>query len=114
MHAIRLERSAPRRWSRDETSELMHRIFLGLAVTDGSLLVASFVLGLLATGETPAPGAVWRGTHVLVALLATMTTLLVHSIVYTYFLGTGKWVKEVARVYQLPDWINAQAKKNKR
>jgi hypothetical protein len=92
----------------------MHRIFLGLAVTDGSLLVASFVLGLLATGETPGPGSVWRGTHVLISLLATLTTLLVHSIVYTYFLGTGKWVKEVARVYQLPDWIHAQAKKNKR
>jgi hypothetical protein len=92
----------------------MHRIFLGLAVTDGSLLVASFVLGLLAAGEPRGPGAVWRGTHILVALLATLMTLLVHSIVYTYFLGTGKWVKEVVRVYQLPEWIHTQAKKNKR
>ena len=43
-----------------------------------------------------------------------MTTLLVHSIVYTYFLGTGKWVKEVVRVYGMPEWVEAQAKKNKR
>jgi hypothetical protein len=29
-------------------------------------------------------------------------------------IATGKWAKEVVAVYQLPDWINAQAKKNKR
>jgi hypothetical protein len=91
----------------------MHRIFLTLAVTDTSLLLASFVLGLGASGEPRAPGAVWHGTHVLIGILTTMVTLLVHSIVYTYFLGTHKWVKEVVRVYQLPDWVLAQSKKNK-
>ena len=89
-------------------------IFLVLAVTDGSLLVASFVLGLLASGEPRGPHAIWHGVHFLFALLTTMATLAVHSIVYTYFLATGKWAKEVVRVYELPDWINAQAKKNKR
>lgn len=92
----------------------MLRYFLVLAVTDGSLLVASFVLGLLATGEPRGPGAVWRGVHLLFALFTTMATLAVHSIVYTYFLATGKWAKEVVRVYQLPEWINDQARKNKR
>ena len=92
----------------------MLRYFLVLAVTDGSLLVASFVLGLLAAGEHQTPNAVWRGTHVLFALLSTMATLAVHSVVYTYFLATGKWAKEVVHVYGLPDWINDQAKKNKR
>ena len=92
----------------------MLRYFLVLAVTDGSLLVASFVLGLMASGEPRGPGSILRGVHVLVALLATMTTLAVHSIAYTYFLATGKWAKEVVRVYQLPEWINTQAKKNKR
>jgi hypothetical protein len=92
----------------------MLRYFLVLAVTDGSLLVASFVLGLLATGEPQGPGAIWRGVHVLFALFTTMATLAVHSIVYTYFLATGKWAKEVVRVYSLPEWINTQAKKNKR
>ena len=92
----------------------MLRYFLVLAVTDGSLLVASFVLGLLASGEQPGPGAVWRGVHLLFALFTTMATLAVHSIVYTYFLATGKWAKEVVRVYELPGWINDQAKKNKK
>jgi hypothetical protein len=92
----------------------MLRYFLVLAVTDASLLIASFVLGLLASGEPRGPGAVWHGVHVLFALLTTMATLAVHSIVYTYFLATGKWAKEVVRVYELPEWINDQAKKNKR
>lgn len=96
------------------SSPPMLRYFLVLAVTNGSLLVASFVLGLLATGEPRGPGAIWRGVHLLFALLTVLATLAVHSIVYTYFLATGKWAKEVVHVYQLPDWINVQAKKNKR
>ena len=43
-----------------------------------------------------------------------MVLLGIHSIVYTYFMATGKWAKEVVRVYQLPDWYLAQAKRNKR
>jgi hypothetical protein len=92
----------------------MLRYFLVLAVTDGSLLAASFVVGLIASGEPRGPHAIWRGVHVLVALFATMATLAVHSIAYTYFLATGKWAQEVVRVYGLPTWINDQAKKNKR
>jgi hypothetical protein len=92
----------------------MLRYFLVLAVTDGSLLAASFVLGLLASGEPRGPHAVLRGVHVLFAILTTMATLAVHSIVYTYFLATGKWAQEVVRVYGLPEWVNHQAKKHKR
>lgn len=92
----------------------MHRIFLGLAVTVGTLLTASFVLGLLASGEDRAVAHFWRDVHFLVALVATMATLLAHSIVFTYLLGTGKWVKEVVRVYELPEWVDGQAIRNKR
>ena len=94
----------------------MHRIFLGLAVTNGSLLLASFIVGLISTGEPRGPGvpAPWHLVHFLLGLLTTLATLLVHSIAYTYFLGTGKWVKEVVRVYGMPEWIEMQAKKNKK
>ena len=92
----------------------MLRYFLVLAVGDGSLLVTSFVLGLIASGEPRGPHAVMRGVHLLVSLVTTMATLAVHSIAYTYFLATGKWAAEVVRVYQLPTWVNDQAKKNKR
>jgi hypothetical protein len=92
----------------------MHRHFLVMAVTGGSLLVADFVIGLFATGDLHGPGAVARGVHILFSLATVVVLLGIHSIVYTYFVATGKWAKEVVTVYQLPDWINAQAKKNKR
>ncbi len=92
----------------------MHRIFLGLAVTNGSLLAASTVLGFLASGEPNAPQATWHNLHFLLGLLTTMTTLLVHGVAFTYFLGTGRWVKEVVQVYQMPEWVQAQGVRNKR
>ncbi len=41
--------------------------------------------------------------HFLVGLFTVIFTLLVHCLIFTYFLGTGRWVKEVARAYALPD-----------
>jgi hypothetical protein len=92
----------------------MIRYFLVMAVTGGSLLVADFALGFFATGEPHGPGAIARGVHVLLSLATVVVLLGIHSIVYTYFVATGKWAKEVVKVYQLPDWINTQASKNKR
>ena len=92
----------------------MIRYFLVLAVTGGSLLIADMVLGFVAASETPGPHAVGRAVHLLFSLLTVVVLLGIHSIVYTYFMATGKWAKEVVRVYQLPDWYVAQAKRNKR
>jgi hypothetical protein len=92
----------------------MVRYFLVLAVTGGSLLVADFGLGILASGEVRGPHAIWHGIHLLFSLLTVVVLLGVHSIVYTYFMATGKWAKEVVRVYQLPDWFVSQAVRNKR
>src|SRR5215467_3022487 len=92
----------------------MIRYFLVLAVTGGSLLIADVVLGFFAAGETPGPHAVGRAVHLLFSLATVVVLLGIHSIVYTYFVATGKWAKEVVRVYQLPDGLNDQAKQNKR
>jgi hypothetical protein len=92
----------------------MNRHFLVMAVMGGSLLVADFVIGLFATGDLHGPGAIARGVHLLFSLVTVVVLLGIHSIVYTYFIATGKWAKEVVAAYQLPEWINAQAKKNKR
>ena len=92
----------------------MIRYFLVMAVTGTSLLVADIVLGFFATGEAHGPGAIARGIHLLFSLATVVILLGIHSIVYTYFVATGKWAKEVVEAYQLPDWINTQAKKNKR
>jgi hypothetical protein len=41
--------------------------------------------------------------HFCLGLFTAIAILLVHSIIFTYFLGTGRWVKEVGIAYQLPD-----------
>jgi hypothetical protein len=92
----------------------MIRYFLVLAVTGASLLLADFVLGLFAAGEVRGPHAIWHGIHLLFSLLTVVCLLGIHSIVYTYFMATGKWAKEVVRVYQLPQWFVAHATRNKR
>jgi hypothetical protein len=92
----------------------MNRIFLGLAVTSATLMAVSFAIGLGAIGETRGGSHFWHDIHFLLGLLTVLTVLLTHSIVFTYFLGTGKWVNEVVRVYGLPSWTYAQAIKNKR
>ncbi|WP_165220944.1 hypothetical protein [Aquisphaera insulae] len=92
----------------------MIRYFLVLAVTGTSLLTANFVLGLLASGEPRGPHAVWHAVHLLFSLLTVVCLLGIHSIVYTYFMATVKWAKEVVRVYGLPEWFIAHATRNKR
>jgi hypothetical protein len=52
--------------------------------------------------------------HMGLALAASLFTLLVHCIVFTYLLGTGKWVKEVASAYGMsPDGWPEQTKQFK-
>src|SRR6476619_4575052 len=41
--------------------------------------------------------------HVYLGLLSGVTTLGVHCLIFIYFLGTGRWVKEVALAYRIPD-----------
>ena len=92
----------------------MIRYFLVLAVTGGSLLVADFVLGMFASGEVRGPHEVWHGVHLLFSLLTVVVLLGIHSIVYTYFMATGKWAKEVVAGLPASRWFVAQAKRNKR
>jgi len=92
----------------------MNRVFLGLAVSNLTILVVAFGSGLFASAEPKSPEAFWPGLHLLLGLLAMLTCLLVHSVVYTYFLGTGKWIGEVVRVYKLPATFEARSKRNKR
>lgn len=75
----------------------MARIFLYLATLDTLALLAAFVTGL-----------VWGGNphtliHFHLGLWSVVLNLGVHCLIFIYFLGTGRWVKEVAIAYDLPD-----------
>jgi hypothetical protein len=41
--------------------------------------------------------------HWILGLATALTGLLVHCLIFVYFLGTGRWVKEVAIAYSIPD-----------
>jgi hypothetical protein len=82
----------------------MTRIFLSLAVLDGAFLIASFLLGVASKLQDGIhTGAQIYWVHFLVGLTAAIVNLMVHCLIFTYFLGTGRWVKEVKLAYELPD-----------
>jgi len=41
--------------------------------------------------------------HFFLGLTTAIGILLVHCLIFIYFLGTGRWVKEVTLAYKLPD-----------
>lgn len=83
----------------------MSRILARLAAINFLVLLLAFAVGWLSR---------WRGgltskddptymVHFLLGLSAVLVTLGVHCLIFIYFLGTGRWVKEVAIAYRLPD-----------
>ncbi len=43
------------------------------------------------------------GTHILIGLGALSGTTLVHALLFTYFMGTGRWIEETSSAYHLPE-----------
>jgi hypothetical protein len=41
--------------------------------------------------------------HFVAGLVTSIVILLVHCLIFIYFLGTGRWVKEVTLAYRMPD-----------
>jgi hypothetical protein len=69
------------------------------------LLVAAFSVGLLSQlrgARLNADDSTFP-LHIYLGLGAVLATLAIHCLVFIYFLGTGRWVKEVGIAYQLPD-----------
>jgi hypothetical protein len=83
----------------------MTRIFTTLAVLVGLGLAASYGLGVVSfvrdSARNPADSTFL--IHFTVGLFASLGTILLHCIIFTYFLGTGRWVKEVAIAYSIAD-----------
>src|ERR1700724_834417 len=83
----------------------MTRLFPILASLNGLMLAVAYLLGVLSKlrdgVHNPSDQIFWY--HFLFGLSAAILTLLVHCLIFTYFLGTGRWVKEVGLVYRFPD-----------
>lgn len=83
----------------------MNRIFLFLAVTANLALLVTFAVGW--TIEDPSSLAVEVrqrvSLHFLLALASVTLALLVHAIVLTYFMGTGRWIEETCSAYRFEE-----------
>lgn len=93
----------------------MNRIFLPLCVISTIFLVAALVLGLQ-IGDPKVPDrTVQAGVqyHFLTALAALCFATLVHAIVLTYFMGTGRWLEETSQAYRLPPDFYAEQQRTK-
>jgi hypothetical protein len=82
----------------------MTRLFSILAPLNAALLLAALISGVISwwQGGSERDAEVYL-LHFVLGLTTALTTLFVHCLVLTYFLGTGRWVKEVCLVYGLPD-----------
>jgi hypothetical protein len=82
----------------------MTRIFTTLAVFLTLALLVTFGVGLYTMSL---PVSLHKNEiyliHFTLGLFTALGALLVHCIIFTYFLGTGRWVKEVGLAYHLPD-----------
>ena len=81
----------------------MKRIFPVLAAVDGLALLVTFAVGLLKGFRPGAVEAIDPLLHFKVGLFSVLFNLGLHCLVFIYFLGTGRWVKEVALAYEIPD-----------
>jgi hypothetical protein len=84
----------------------MSQILARLAAFNVLALLATFGVGLwsfLRNSLTDLDSPVFP-LHLYLGLFAVIVSNLgLHCLVFIYFLGTGRWVKEVAIAYQLPD-----------
>jgi hypothetical protein len=82
----------------------MTRIFTALAVLLTLALLTTFGVGLytMSLDRSLYKNEVYL-VHFTLGLFTALGALLVHCIIFTYFLGTGRWVKEVGLAYRLPD-----------
>jgi hypothetical protein len=83
----------------------MTRILSNLSAFNLVALLAAFVVGWLsfAFGSRGNESDSTYLLHVFLGLLSGTTALGVHCLIFIYFLGTGRWVKEVAIAYKIPD-----------
>lgn len=93
----------------------MSRIFPSLAIVSIVIMLVAFGFGYTiedAAGRDAKnlSGIRW---HFFLGLGSLVFTSLVHSIVLTYFMGTGRWLEETQKAYRLSDEYFAASKKIK-
>jgi hypothetical protein len=78
-------------------------LFVGFTLVNLLALATTMVLGYLVNRDL----TFWSPLHQLAGVLATLTCVAVHCIVFTYFIATAKWVQHAVTVRKLDPSIAA-------
>ena len=95
----------------------MEKIFSSVAMFAVALMLATAGLGLWLGdlhGQTDQAILRWGTVHRLSGILAALVVVLVNSMSVTYFIGTGRWCREVVETYHLADALILRSKAIKR
>jgi len=87
-----------------ESTGIMERVFSQVALFAVALLVATAGLGLWLGdlhGQTAPQVLRWGTVHRLSGVLSALVVVLANSMAVTYFIGTGRWCREVVETYAL-------------
>lgn len=95
----------------------MERVYSRAAMFAVALMVATAGLGLWIGdlhGQTDRAILRWGTVHRLSGVFAAIMVVLVNSMAVTYFIGTGRWCREVAETYGLSATVHERARAIKR
>lgn len=91
----------------------MTRIFLTVASVSTLLMLTVFAIGLNIGDPKLAESQSLVSWHLMLALTGLVFAALVHALVLTYFMGTGRWMEDVSKAYQLDDQWKQQGQRLK-
>lgn len=88
----------------------MNRIFLVLSILGNLALGATFALGwrIEDAGSLAASARQQVQWHFQFALGSILFVLMMHGIVLTYFMGTGRWIEETCEAYSFTGTARAE------
>lgn len=95
----------------------MERVYSRAAMFAVALMIATALLGLWIGdlhGQTDQSVLRWGTVHRLSGIFSALMVVLVNSMAVTYFIGTGRWCREVVETYGLSAAITERAKAIKR
>ena len=95
----------------------MERVYSRAAMFAVALMLATALLGLWIGdlhGQTDRSVLRWGTVHRLSGVFAALMVVLVNSMAVTYFIGTGRWCREVVETYGLSAALTQRAKAIKR
>ena len=95
----------------------MSTVFARVCLFSIALLVATASLGLWIGdlhGQTDPAVLRWGTVHRLSGIFSSLMVVLVNSMAVTYFIGTGRWCREVVETYELDNVLIERSKQLKR